>query len=401
MEWIGRPTIVDEIVNQTPENGSYFASAARADTEELQQTVEIISNNPVINGILDAVYGLLAVLNEHRQILAVNPSLLIALGIREPDRLLGLRPGEAVRCVHAHEEAAGCGTSRYCSTCGAAIAMVVALAMDKPAERECAISTERDGKQLDLYFHVRCCSIVIEGRRFLLLFLQDISAEQQRCALERAFFHDVGNLLEGLLFNCRLLTSCEQGSESRKVAEQIEELASRLATEVRIQRALSRGPDHGYSLTIQEVSPEQNIRNLEKTFSNHPVARGKTLCTLRIPSDLRLSTDSNLLERVLMNMLINAFEATPEGGEVKLWVECENETVSFCVWNRRGIPEEVARRVFQRNFTTKEGSGRGLGAYVMKLLGETYLRGKVDFTTSEERGTLFQFSLKKGAEKIS
>ena len=100
-------------------------------------------------------------------------------------------------------------------------------------------------------------------------------------------------------------------------------------------------------------------------------------------------------------MLTNAFEATPEGGEVKLWVEDAEEVVNFCVWNCRGIPEDVARRLFQRNFTTKEGSGRGLGTYAMRLLGETYLQGKVDFVTSATEGTLFRLCLPREATSDS
>jgi sensor histidine kinase regulating citrate/malate metabolism len=53
-------------------------------------------------------------------------------------------------------------------------------------------------------------------------------------------------------------------------------------------------------------------------------------------------------------------------------------------------------RIFQRNYSTKSDSGRGLGTYSMKLFGETYLGGKVDFTSSESEGTTFHLRLPKG-----
>ena len=106
------------------------------------------------------------------------------------------------------------------------------------------------------------------------------------------------------------------------------------------------------------------------------MARGKTLCLARPTTDLRICSDAYLLEKVLTNMLTNAFEATDAGGEVRLWVEDSEDAVAISVWNRQWIPEDLVAGFFRRNFSTKEGEGRGLGTYAMKLLGETYLRRK-------------------------
>ena len=342
---------------------------------------------------MQSVYGLLAVLNQERQILAVNDTLLATLGMHDADRLLGLRPGEAVQCVHAHDEPGGCGTGRFCSTCGAAIAMVTALGTDGPAERECAITAQAKGAAVDLYFLVRCCPIIVEGQRFLVLLLRDISAEQQRAALERVFYHDVSNLIENLVINSRLLNN-RKPAEMPELAIRVEELASRLASEMRIQKAIARGPD-GFDLTTRPVFLDQAILNLRSVFHSHPVAQGKALRLPPTLPELRLSTDGHLLERVLLNMVTNALEATGSGGEVRLWVDEEEDAVTFCVWNQGRIPDDVALRVFQRNFSTKTGNGRGLGTYAMKLLGETYMRGQVGFTTSEAEGTVFRLRLPK------
>ena len=49
---------------------------------------------------------------------------------------------------------------------------------------------------------------------------------------------------------------------------------------------------------------------------------------------------------------------------------------------------------FQRSFSTKS-SGRGLGTYIMKLLSERYLDGKVSFASTEDDGTTFYASFPK------
>lgn len=94
----------------------------------------------------------------------------------------------------------------------------------------------------------------------------------------------------------------------------------------------------------------------------------------------------------MCNMVTNALEATDENGTVKVWFEQDEKFLVFCVWNGKLIPEEVQLRIFQRNFSTKEGAGRGIGTYSMKLLGEKILGGKVSFTSSET-GTIFQFAI--------
>jgi sensor histidine kinase regulating citrate/malate metabolism len=95
---------------------------------------------------------------------------------------------------------------------------------------------------------------------------------------------------------------------------------------------------------------------------------------------------------LLSIMLINAFEASKRGGLIKLWLEEGDEALVFCVWSQGIIPEEVRPRLFQRNFSTKNGLGRGMGSYAMKLFGERFLGGTVEFTSTERDGTVFRFA---------
>ena len=126
---------------------TYFASAERISENELQQEIEAVSQNPVIDGLMNVVSGLLAVLNEQRQILALNEILLEMLGIDNADEVLGLRPGEALQCVHADKPPNGCGTTEFCSSCGAAIAIVTSLGQDKPVEKNALSRLRNRGRK--------------------------------------------------------------------------------------------------------------------------------------------------------------------------------------------------------------------------------------------------------------
>jgi signal transduction histidine kinase len=371
---------------------THFAPAERANNSELRRDIALASTNPVVNGLLKTAGGLLAVLNAQRQIVAVNDAFLKMLGAMDAGKVLGLRPGEAIKCVHAHEVVGGCGTSKFCSTCGAAIAIVACLAGEKLQERKCAVTIERNGKKFDLCFRVRSSLITFEGRLLILLFLQDITASQRWAAIEHVFFHDINNLITGLQGASELM-NLEDEIEMRKLAKSIRWTSLRLANEVAIQQALLKDDLSEYQLSLQEVTAEQVIHELRAAFSSHPVTKGKFLNLGQVSVRRPFVTDLSLLLRILTNMLINAFEATEEGGGVKFWIEQEQDTISFCVWNKRAIPEDVGLRVFQRYFSTKEEPGRGLGTYAMKLLGEYFLGGAVDFTTSESDGTMFRFRL--------
>lgn len=367
----------------------------RAVGEELDLQIRTVAESPVVAGVLQAVQGLVAVLNAQRQILAVNDILLAQMGIADSSRLLGLRPGEAIQCVHACEEPGGCQMSRFCPTCGAAIAMAVALGTEQPDERECAITVQRNSREISLYFEVRCAPITVVGQRFLLLFLRDISLEHQRAALERAFYHDISNLVEGLLATSRVLAGApvpDEPQDAKEVAELILEMASRLAKEVRIQKTLARGPAE-IELAMRRVPLPRIAASLERIFASHPAAQEKTLSVDLPPQDAWIWSDAYLVERILTNMLLNAFEATRSGCVVRLWFETTPEHVTACVWNREEIPRDVGRRIFQCNFSTKPGEGRGLGTYSMKLFGEQYLGGEVSFTSSAAEGTVFRLRL--------
>ncbi|MCF8113285.1 MAG: PAS domain-containing sensor histidine kinase [Desulfotignum sp.] len=368
---------------------TYFASPQRTDDAQLALEIEEVSKSPVVSGILKSISGFIAILDEHRQIIALNDSFLKMLGIHDPKEALGLRPGEALQCVHANGEPAGCGTTKYCSTCGAAVAIVSSLGQDIPCERLCALSTSRGGQPVDLALLVKSQPIKIESRKFILLFLQDITTQEQRAALERTFYHDINNMLTMLLLASELLIE----DQPSQLAATIHQAAYRLSKEVAIQRSLSDGSVSSYQAMWDDFSIEVIFEELRSFFNNHPAAREKKIEYQNVHPNLFVKTDICLLLRVLCNMIINALEATEKNGVVKVWSEHKNQMLDFCVWNSQAIPPETSQRIFQRNFSTKSQAGRGIGTYSMKLFGEKILGGKVRFSSSKEDGTIFKFSV--------
>lgn len=367
---------------------TFFAPPHKAGKEKLTEEITFASSNPVISGLLHSLSGLLAVLNEQRQIVALNDELLQMLEVDDPATALGLRPGEAFQCVHAHEEPAGCGTTQFCSTCGAAIAIMLSLKENKPVERVCTLSS---GKKdvADIVLMVRSQPIQMENERFLLLFIQDISKQQRRVVLDRTFFHDISNIL-GILSGASELLARD---DSSILAQTVYQTTQRLIREVTIQRYLLQHDSFNYQPMWDNVTADRILEELRSFFANHPAVQKKSIAFPENYPNISVNTDISLLLRVLCNIIINALEATETDTAVKVRLEHTADALSFFVWNAQEISQEAAQRMFQLNFSTKATIGRGIGTYSMKLLGEKILGGKVSFTTSAEEGTTFRFTI--------
>jgi hypothetical protein len=396
---------MDDPVSRPPEEAgaaippaTFFAAPWRSGPDELRHQIGLVTSDPVVNGLLGVVSGLVAVLNKNRQIVAVNDALPAYLGLRGGVEVLGLRPGEAISCVHARDMPAGCGTSLFCRTCGAALAIVACLGREETAERLCAAQVRRGDGVEDICLKVRACPLSYGGERFVLLFLQDVTVEQRWAALERIFFHDINNQVQGIMGTCELLLLSGQEA-SRDQYRRIMHLSVQLARTVDVQKAITLDDLRTFRPLLHRTRLRQIMREVTELYETHPAARDRRLAVPDQVPDLVLATDAALLERVLGNMLTNAFEATGEGGTVRLGFQTGDGHARFTVWNAAAIPSDVALRVFQRNFSTKSETGRGLGTYSMKLLGETLLGGVVDFTSSPEEGTTFRLTLPLGGEK--
>jgi K+-sensing histidine kinase KdpD len=312
-----------------------FAPAERATVASLKTSMDDVIQNPVINALLQMVNGFLAVLNEQRQILLVNDNLLQYAGIEHAGAILGLRPGEFLECTHAHDEPGGCGTGRACQTCGAVIAMVASLASNKAVQGNCFLTSEKGGTPLDLYFQVNCNPISIADQRYLLLFLRDTTINQQRAALERSFFHDMNNIVGALSTTCELLAKENNPAKIGKMVERIGRISSRILKELDIQRTLSASTPRDYELSYETTSIGDMMQEVMEIFQNHGASQGKNLDGIPPEPDILIDTDTI---RILVNMLVNAFEATDEGGHVRFWTKTSGDGVAFHVWNSQAIP---------------------------------------------------------------
>jgi signal transduction histidine kinase len=108
--------------------------------------------------------------------------------------------------------------------------------------------------------------------------------------------------------------------------------------------------------------------------------------TLRRRGDALLDADPRRLKEALINLVVNAVQATPRGGKVEIAIGQRDTTVEVAVRDSgRGMPPEVLEKVGTPFFTTrKEGTGLGVA-----LARAAFVQhgGALEYSSTEGRGT--------------
>jgi signal transduction histidine kinase len=109
----------------------------------------------------------------------------------------------------------------------------------------------------------------------------------------------------------------------------------------------------------------------------------------------RIEIDPHLIQQVFLNVMINAVQAMPHGGELSLGIgllrrqqpKKEQHWVEVIVSDTGcGIPEKDLERVFEPFFTTKGGKGTGLGLSVCERIMDDH-HGKIELESHVDKGT--------------
>ncbi len=371
---------------------TYFAPAGRDTPNDFARKVEIVRNSRLLTAALNAIPGMMMILNANRQIVAANQAMLRGLQVA-PDDVLGRRPGEVVGCLRPNDGPDGCGTSRHCATCGAVHAVLESQTQNVQVVRECRIVTATDSGTGAMDLRVAATPIEVGDERFIVVAIEDISQPKRLAVLQKVFFHDVLNTA-GCISGYADYLAREHAAVS-EVSELLMQLSGQLVEEINAQRDLVLAEAGDLALQMDMLPVKQVLDDLARHYAKSPGAAERKIDVGQAWNGI-VWTDRRLLMRILGNMVKNGLEATPPGQTVTLECFDRGEDVEFSVTNPGVMPDEVQLQMFQRSFSTRGQAGRGIGTYSMKLLGERYLGGKVSFVSRLPEGTTFRLSLPKG-----
>jgi signal transduction histidine kinase len=105
-----------------------------------------------------------------------------------------------------------------------------------------------------------------------------------------------------------------------------------------------------------------------------------------------ISADPDLLHRALQNLLLNAIDAMPQGGELAIRTATLGDRVEISVSDTgSGLTQEECERLFTPYYTTKQ-HGTGLGLAIVQSVVSDH-GGKISVESTKEKGTTFRIEL--------
>ncbi|MCM0755888.1 PAS domain-containing sensor histidine kinase [Desulfovibrio aminophilus] len=367
---------------------TFFAPAERADRDTILQQARAFMETHC-DKLMHAVPIMILVVNGQRQAIFANTTCLDLFGLK-PEDALGMRPGDLFGCVHSRETEGGCGTTEYCTNCGAVRAMLAGLAGTR-AHQQCRMLRQDAGHTEALELDVTVDPYELEGEQFAVLSIKDVSHEARRRVLERLFFHDVLNVVGGVRGLAEVLRG-EAPESLGRISGILFESLDYLADEILSQKDLIAAENNELQPRPADLRALEFLLETGDAFAKGPAAKGVTVAVAPEARDFALRADPLLLRRVVGNMIKNAIEASRPGQTVLLGCRVEDGEGVFWVRNEAVMPREVRLQIFNRSFSTK-GQGRGLGTYSILLITERYLRGRAEFSSRKGEGTMFRVVL--------
>lgn len=298
-------------------------------------------------------------------------------------------PGDILQCEIAGE--VGCGNSMKCRYCDISNTISECRRNNSAVSGICKLISRSDDFIKAHEFMARCSPLFIADNRFFLLTLIDITAESRKQNIEKIFFHDVLNMINGLSGLLQCMNEDMSKAEWNEYYSMLTNITSRLLETIVTQRDLVYAENKELRVKRKWISTREIIDSVmaNSLFKNNNNAQIR----INIENhDLIIFTDPVLLMRVLVNMLKNALEAKNKKPLITLGCSSTENHVAFFVHNYAYISHSHAKNVFKPNWSTKDHN-RGLGTYSIRLIGEYYLKGKVYFSSFPDKGTTFTIEL--------
>jgi two-component system sensor histidine kinase/response regulator len=225
--------------------------------------------------------------------------------------------------------------------------------------------------------------------------LQELEAA--RDTLTHMIVHDLRSPLTGLRAYLDLLSMAADGNaEVVEYASEAQQIACRLTEMISQVLDVSRLESRDMPLSLQETDL---IALLPEAVASLGPPPGGIAVTYEMPeSPVRLLCDPELISRVVVNLVGNAYKFTPSGGQIRLGLVSETDRVRFTVAdNGPGIPVEFRGRIFEKFGQAPLGQATrmrstGLGLTFCKLAIEAH-KGKIGIEEAELGGARFWVEL--------
>lgn len=202
--------------------------------------------------------------------------------------------------------------------------------------------------------------------------------------------HEINNPLDGIINCIRMVRSGKLGPEREKeYLAMAEQELFRVTSLTKRLLGLARDNPLEFKPASLNGLVEKALFFIEYRMETNHIRLKRSLATGSTEAEL----DQASILQIVVNLLLNAIESMPEGGELSVKTEVDRDWVTLSVSDTGcGIPRENLSRIFDPFFTTKSGSSTGLGLAISLNIAEQH-RGSMAVQSSVGRGSTFTLKL--------
>lgn len=249
-------------------------------------------------------------------------------------------------------------------------------------------------KQMDIFIN----KLVINEKKYLILIFQDntekhrteklLSEVQKNEAISNivnSVVHDMNNLL-GVISNYASVLKHKYPEDA--IAEKISSIAQEFGNYLRSLLNLTKKTEEKKVIYIDNFLESRSdflrkIAGHDRKFELKIINKGGEIVAIE-----------ERFFQLLINLVMNAKDATSSGGSISIIKDFDNNTISIKILDSgTGIPEGYASKIFEPFFTTKGDKGTGLGLYASKIYVEEY-GGKIKAYPNYPKGSVFEVTFK-------
>src|SRR6266404_2618721 len=203
--------------------------------------------------------------------------------------------------------------------------------------------------------------------------------------------HEVKNPLNSMrlwLENLKESLPPEPDSGSQQAVQVLDKEIDRLDAVVKRFLDFTRPMD----IRLEPTQLAELLREVLE-FAQPQLEKSRIQLAQLLPIDVpEVYVDRALLKQAVLNLVLNAVEAMPTGGQLRMMLSRRGEMAEITVGDTgRGIPLENRQKIFQLFFTTRPG-GSGIGLASTFRIVQLH-NGSIDFTSEVGRGTTFRIEL--------
>jgi signal transduction histidine kinase len=202
--------------------------------------------------------------------------------------------------------------------------------------------------------------------------------------------HEVKNPLNAILMHVEL-ARMKLAREDTDIAPQMEIISREI---LRLDRVVKTFLDFTRPVELHpvEVPLDSFVREIVDLAAPQAGAAGIRVTVNADTDAANIRVDEDLMKQAILNVVVNAIQAMPQGGELRIECAVRDEEAEIRISDTGvGIPPELRDKIFRLYYTTKpEGSGIGL-AMTFRIV--QLHDGAIDFTSEPGKGTTFVLRL--------